>query len=621
MNTRFTALILSLSILCLYVAGASAGQLDDYYLNAFGQSPVSGVEKAVLLPVDTAADTPHCGMPLKHGLSRDWSKLESSTQKTLAKQLALPTLTGTELKRNSVGGHFVVHYTTSGNDAPNITRINQYSSPGFADTAAWVDRVAAAFETAYSAYVNLGYRTPPNIPYDIYLVDLASINEYGDTQDIQPMVSTNFPYARSSFVQIDKDFTNSIFKPSTYSPLQSLQITSAHEFHHAIQYGYNYFFDVWYAEATSTWFEDELYDSINQNYTYLTQWFQGSTNSLDLAVGTNAVSTGAGYGRWIFNRYLSEKHNTISTNNVVRSFWEHLATVPSPDGVSDIAMAPVLNSVLVAAPYSSSLSADFFGFTKRVYDRTWSSHTSEIDRIPTFAPLANYSSYPVNNSNSVQPAVTLPHYSFAYFKFTPSNTTSFTINITKTSGIKTAVFKKTAGAIAEISPANLAGTLYQVDGFSTLNRVSDEVVLLVTNSTEIDNQKATFSTDGTVVPVQEPTGGSVYDMTSSSTVASCFIATAAYGSYLHPKVQMLRDFRDHHLLTNRWGRAFVTFYYRNSPPLADFISHHDGVRFLVRLLLTPLVCLIAYPLLSLLMLVGGVCGATLLIRRVRFKTC
>lgn len=67
----------------------------------------------------------------------------------------------------------------------------------------------------------------------------------------------------------------------------------------------------------------------------------------------------------------------------------------------------------------------------------------------------------------------------------------------------------------------------------------------------------------------------------------CFIATAAYGYYSHPKVQLLRDFRDRFLLTNPPGRAFVRWYYRHSPPAAAFIAPHETLRALVRWTLLP----------------------------------
>ena len=77
--------------------------------------------------------------------------------------------------------------------------------------------------------------------------------------------------------------------------------------------------------------------------------------------------------------------------------------------------------------------------------------------------------------------------------------------------------------------------------------------------------------------------------------SGCFIATAAYGSHLHPHLDSLRDFRDRFMLTNRPGRALVRFYYRHSPPLADFIADRDWLRAIVRWLLTPIVNTIEYP--------------------------
>ena len=69
----------------------------------------------------------------------------------------------------------------------------------------------------------------------------------------------------------------------------------------------------------------------------------------------------------------------------------------------------------------------------------------------------------------------------------------------------------------------------------------------------------------------------------------CFIATAAFGSYLDPYVKILRDFRDTFLVTNRIGQVFVNWYYRTSPPIADYIAKSDFAKASVRIMLLPLV--------------------------------
>jgi len=71
----------------------------------------------------------------------------------------------------------------------------------------------------------------------------------------------------------------------------------------------------------------------------------------------------------------------------------------------------------------------------------------------------------------------------------------------------------------------------------------------------------------------------------------CFIATAAYGSYLDSHVETLRDFRDSYMLTNPVGSALVSAYYDISPPLAEFIDEHPTLKPIVRVGLMPAVAL------------------------------
>lgn len=54
--------------------------------------------------------------------------------------------------------------------------------------------------------------------------------------------------------------------------------------------------------------------------------------------------------------------------------------------------------------------------------------------------------------------------------------------------------------------------------------------------------------------------------------SGCFIATATMGSYDHPEVMELRNFRDNWILEKKWGEGFVAWYYHYGEVVAKSIE-------------------------------------------------
>ena len=116
------------------------------------------------------------------------------------------------------------------------------------------------------------------------------------------------------------------------------------------------------------------------------------------------------------------------------------------------------------------------------------------------------------------------------------------------------------------------GTTYTVTVTTAVQ--DDEGVALASESSW------SFTTAGTP-PVTSSSGG--------GGGGGCFIATAAFGSALEPRVVTLREFRDVYLMPSHSGRAFVELYYTLSPPMADVIAADEGLRTGVRAVLAPVV--------------------------------
>ena len=148
------------------------------------------------------------------------------------------------------------------------------------------------------------------------------------------------------------------------------------------------------------------------------------------------------------------------------------------------------------------------------------------------------------------------------------------------------------GAVALLFQAAPTYTSDQIKSLLTGNAATDSSTGAVPNNIwgygKLDVNAAYIALQNVPPPPAANSGG-------GSGGGGCFIATAAYGSAMANEVRILRDFRDRHLLTNAPGRVFVSFYYRHSPPMADYIREHEISKIITRMSLWPLVYTIKYP--------------------------
>ncbi len=304
---------------------------------------------------------------------------------------------GSEVERQC-GTYICVHWVEDGSaDA---------TDPVFAQQALQL------LESIDARYRAAGYRGP--IPdqgqggdtrTDIYLADVGAFNLYGycntDLDDQwQPTYVDGSAVA--PYCVFDNDFTD-----FGGVPLDDLEVTAAHEYFHAVQFGYDFNDDLWVYETTATWVEDEMYDDVNGNLFYLAYGQMGDPAA---SVGYEGEGTlvpldysGYPYGNWTWIRYLTEKYPTAQAGlpTLVRSLWENLDTTGGkPDTYSLRALDKTLAGI------GTSTAAEFAGFSSA--NRTPAQSYSEGGSYPTPALAYGPTSLSRRSATAAQ-TLTLDH--------------------------------------------------------------------------------------------------------------------------------------------------------------------------------------------------------------------
>ena len=249
---------------------------------------------------------------------------------------------------NTPAGHFKIWYVTSTGDRPGAGRVN----PVDADNSGvpdWVEKCGEYFETAYtfqvdtlgfrpavedfqyhSEYVTNGGDDGGDARFDVYIEDIAAgIAGYTVPEDV--ISGRKVP----AYVVVDNDYVG--VKSTLGEALELLSVTAAHEYFHAVQFGYDFREESFWLEQTAVWMEDQVFDDVNDYLTYLTGFSGFLTQpwvSLFTANGQHE------YGGSIWPLYLSERYG----RSIIRSTWERAETVSAVDAL-DQALAGVGSSL------------------------------------------------------------------------------------------------------------------------------------------------------------------------------------------------------------------------------------------------------------------------------------
>ncbi len=360
-----------------------------------------------------------CATSLFMEIRANWKRLSPATQDTLLPYLLRPTEPGspepyghayttTAQYFDSPGEHFRIWYVSTTDDAPSLSDVNP--ADGVPD---WVNRCAEICDEVWEMVVDsLGFQAPPqdgswypagqdyggSSRYDVYIEDLG--------QSIFAYTQSEYGYSGSrsatSYIVLDDDYW---WYPSYNQgrvPLDAMKVTVAHEFFHAVHFGYDALDtdDRWWMEISSVWMENTVYDDVDDYIAYLPSFFNDPGIPLDEFNGRHE------YGSGIWAMFLDQKYGV----DIVRSIWEYCVTTKALQAAQT-----------ALADRGSSLAEAFQLFTVWNYftgsRANQDLYYDEGDKYPTVTFKNRHIQYPASGEG------TIDHLAADYIGFIPMGAT------------------------------------------------------------------------------------------------------------------------------------------------------------------------------------------------------
>ena len=203
----------------------------------------------------------------------------------------------------SPSGNFFIHFDIDGYNAPNL---DDSSIPnGIPD---YIDEVAIAADNAKEIIVNqMGFleeiKDEDQI-YDIYIKNYsAGVYGYNIPDD---------NISGASYIEIDNAYEENMYLTSG---LNTMRLTVAHEFFHAVQRAYRnspLFGEGYFWEMSSTWIEDIIVPQGNDYIFWVDDFFEDINQN---------ISSTDGYSIALFGHYLM---NIVENENseIIKKIWE-----------------------------------------------------------------------------------------------------------------------------------------------------------------------------------------------------------------------------------------------------------------------------------------------------------